>query len=375
MRTFSLAAALFLVSLAALAASPPPGQEAYHGFDLDRLAEANAVLVTLRTQHGEAQGKVAFDAWLAERHLTRAAYDASWAAWWERFRADATGQLEARFTRINAEYSQRLNFAEAKDRRQETREGVTLDTYARIAVALTRLPGSDTEKVLHQYGVRDRAHWQKVNEAWGQAMKEDTSFALVQQYGALYQKYAGPQFTAEQDAVTANALARHQAAPSAAPAATPHAGSQDLVARLAAADPRTRWEAARALARDCSLWIGPGRRAPGDPRAARCARETLEGKLLPAILDAIDHFDDDTIAYGTNMLDFLPELGLESDSAKLAVGRALNRAAARLTVLEDAFAPIRDKAVPERIVLRAKIDGYSAAVRDLRRALDGWDRR
>ena len=91
-------------------------------------------------------------------------------------------------------------------------KGVTLDTYAKIAVALTRLPGASLPRVLNENGVKDEAHWQRINKAWGQAMKEDTTFALVQQYGALYQKYAGPQFAAEQDAALANEMAKNRRA-------------------------------------------------------------------------------------------------------------------------------------------------------------------
>lgn len=359
------------VSLAAAA-----GSDSYLGFDLELLGEATARLTTLRTQHGEPRGNAEFASWLAGKGLDRATYDRAWNLWWERFRADPSGQLEARFHRINSEWAQQLNFADAPDRRQDTREGVTLDTYARIAVALTRLPGAKLEDVMRQHGVKDAAHWQRVNEAWAQAMKEDTSFTLVQQYGALYQKYAGPQFAAEQEAVVANAMADHnrrlaeEPTPRAKPA-EPETLDQ-VVARMAATEGRDRWEAAREYAHACDLWSGPARRDPKDPRAARCATDALRRDLVPVLLEALDRADDQTIGYAARLADYFDELDLKDDRAELTVRRTLNRARERLATLEASFAPIADKAVPERMFLRPKIDEYTAAVRDLEAILAAW---
>lgn len=371
-------AAWLLIGAAAVpttlpAAEPPRGGESYSGFDIPLLAEALARQTTLRTQHGEKPGEAEFDRWLAGKGRARAQYDAAYQSWWERFRADPTGQLEARFHRINSEWVQQLNYADAPDRRQEVREGVTLDTYARIAVALTRLPGTPLEKVLKENGVKDAAQWQRVNEAWGKAMKEDTSFALVQQYAALYQKYAGPQFAAEQDAATAAALARNNGRPAPAPEPRPAAPTIDEIAgRMAAATGSDRWEAAREYAHACDLWSGPARSDPKDARAARCAQAVLQRDLAPVILEAVDRADDETVGFNVGLLDFLTELHLVDRSARLTAQRALNRCRERLAALEASFAPIRDKAVPERIFLRTKIDEYTAAVAELERTLAKW---
>lgn len=371
-------AAWLLIGAAAVpsvlpAAEAPRGTESYSGFDLPLLAEALAQLTTLRTQHGERQGDTEFERWLAGKGLSRSRYESAYQRWWERFRADPTGQLEARFHRMNSEWVQLLNYGDAPDRRQETREGVTLDTYARIAVALTRLPGTPLEKVLKENGVRDVAQWQKVNEAWGKAMKEDTSFALVQQYAALYQKYAGPQFAAEQEAATAAALARNNDRPAPAPEPRAAPPTIDEIARLMdGSTGRDRWDAARQYAHACDLWSGPARSDPKDPRAGRCARPVLQRELAPVILEAVDRADDDTIGFNVGLLDYLTELGLVDDDARLTARRALNRASERLAVLEASFAPIQDKAVPERIFLRTKIDEYTAAVAELERTLAKW---
>ncbi len=362
-------------SLAA-AGAVPGEKDALFGFDLDMLSKAFNQFTNLRTQYGEKDGNVHFDAWLKSQGRTQQQYDSAYAAWWQRFKADPTGRLEARFGQLNSKYSQENNFGDVPSKKQEVREGVTLDQYAKISVALSRPPGAgvkiDVDKVLRQNGIESQARWKRVNEAWTKAMHDDASFALVQQYGTLYQRYAGPAFEEEQQKIVADSLAAHNRQPPPPPsrAAGPPAIS-DLLPKLAAAAPE-RWSVARQIALQCSLWSGPGRKDAADPRAKVCSLQALREKLLPVILDAVDHHGDDTLDYGTNMLDFLGDLGLKDASGKSAVERALRRDQDRLTALEASFAPIQNKAVPERVMLRAKIDGYQAAVRDLKAALASW---
>ena len=343
------------------------GREQYQGFDLELLAEATAQLTTLRTRDGEAQGNEAFETWLRSKGLTRTAYNGSWNAWWERFRADPTGQLEARFHRINSEQTLLLNYGDAPDRRQEQREGVTLDTYAQIAVALTRLPGANLLEVIKKHGLKDEAHWQRVNDAWAAAMLEDTSFALVQQYAALYQKYAGPQFEAEQQAALANNLANP---PERTAEPTPGPPTLEQVkANLSHTDVRERAEAARDLMHRCSLWRGPARRPADDPRAPHCSEAALHAAVQPVLLEAVDHLEDESAGFVTGLRDRADDLGLFDAPLQMAARRALNRCRERLAGLEQSFAPIRDKAVPERWQMRRLIDEYTEAVRNLEQVL------
>ncbi len=358
----------FVVLLGAL---PGWSAEALAGFDLDGLAKALCRCTTLRIQYGEKEGAAHFNAWLAGQGHTRQQYETSYAAWWQRFKADSTGQLEARFLLINSKCVNEANFGDVPSRAKEAREGVTLEQYAKISAALS--PGADLNKVLRQNGIESRAHWRHVNEVWTRALRDDSSRALVQQYTALYQQYAGPDFEQEQQERTAESLARSNLKPS--PRPQPHtipSTLEELLPKLDAADPATRWSAARQIALQCTLWSGPGRQSAADPRASYCSPQALRDRLLPVILDAIDRHGDDTIEYGTNMLGFLGALGLKDDSMKSAVEQALSRDRDRLAALEAEFAPIQDKAVPERIALRSKIDGYQAAVRDLQQALDSW---
>jgi hypothetical protein len=147
---------------------------------------------------------------------------------------------------------------------------------------------------------------------------------------------------------------------------------EELMPKLSAAEPAVRWAAARQIALLCSQWAGPGRKSASDPRAPYCSSQVLHERLLPVLLDALDHHGDDTVSYGASMLGFLGGLGLKDASVKGAVERALKRDQERLAALEAELASIQDKAVPERAALRSKIKGYQAAVRDLKAALAGW---
>jgi hypothetical protein len=346
-------------------------QDAYFGYDLDRMAEAMARQTTYRTQYGEAEGNVKFDTWLAEGKSSREEYTKAWNAWWERFRADNSGKLEAQFHTLNSVYVQKMNFADVRDMRNDKQAGVTLEAYAKIVAEMTQNP-NDVDGVLKRNGIKSQTQWQKINEAWAAAMKADTTFATTQQYAALFQKYAGPQFQQQQQERLADAIARGNVRDTPPPSRPSPPTIDETVAKLASEDRVERWTASREYARLCDLWLGPARKDPKDDRAKHCDRATLESKLLPVILDAADHFDDDTVSYGTFALDFLDDLDLKTPSAKLTIQRALNRSQARLEVLEAAFAPIQDKAVPERITLRRKIDDYTGAVREFESVLAKW---
>lgn len=369
--------ATFVVCLLILALVGGPAARAqndsYSGFDLDRLAKSLAKLTALRTQHGEDAGNEAFEGWLRAHGSSRSQYEAAYAAWWERFRADASGKLEARFHTLNATYVQEFHYSDVPDRSQEKRGGITLDQYAKIAVALTQQPGADLTQTLRKHGIQDAKQWQTINEAWVQAMREDTSFALTQQYAALYQKHAGPDFARQQEAKLADALAQHnqRPAPSPAPRQEP-ATVEQWLEQMNTASGSERWEAARWVAHHCELWAGPARKPANDPRARHCGTTTLRQTLLPVILEALDRYDDDSIHYATGLLGALEDLDLKTDSAKITVMRAQNRAKMRLETLESAFRPIQDKAVPERVTLRSKIDDYTGAIAELQRTLDRW---
>jgi hypothetical protein len=141
---------------------------------------------------------------------------------------------------------------------------------------------------------------------------------------------------------------------------------------MKASSGRDRMEAAREYAHACDLWSGPARKSPKDPRAAACADAVLRSDLAPVLREALDRADDDTIGFASRLSEYFGELGLKDQSSELTVRRALNRAREKLETLEASFAPIRDKAVPERVFLRTKIDEYTSAVQQLERVLAAW---
>jgi hypothetical protein len=353
-----------------LAAPPPADGESANGIGVELLAELLARQQAFRTRAGEKQGAADFEALLAERGLTKRQYDMAYAAWWERFKADPTGRLEADFHTREAEWSRKLNFGDVPDLTQTAREGVTLERYAMIVVALTK-PGAKPEVVVKAAGFKDMAHWDRVNKAWGLAMGQDTSMRLVVQYGELYKKFAGPAFEAEQKQKLAETLAEGNrrtagAATTTRPAAPDHS-VEGLTKQLDSADREERWDAARWMA---LLHCRARSVKPADSAtAARCAA------VVPVLVDMLDHHDDGNIHHASDAATQLEGMvGGRTFQTKIAVERALNRARARLEVLRLSFAPIRDKAVPERITLQTRIQEYEALERQLDRALEAWPR-
>src|SRR5262249_51239601 len=61
-----------------------------------------------------------------------------------------------------------------------------------------------------------------------------------------------------------------------------------------------------------------------------------------------------------------------TDDLRSAITRCVNRARERLASFEAAFAPIRDKAVPERIVMQARIQEYQSLIGTIDGILRDW---
>lgn len=348
------------------------GTERIFGFDLDAVAKATCRFTSFRTQYGEEAADAKFEEWLASQGQSRDTYTSAYNAYWERFRADKTGKLEARFHTLIAEYTRRFEYGDIPDRSQEVRGGLSLDRYAEVAVALTRPPGVDLPSTLKKYGL-SAAQWQQANEAWGQAMKEDSTFALAQQYGQLYQKHAGPGFAQEREAQLAGNLAGRfdQKTEPSPPPAQPTTAERR--AALKSSSRTERWEAARPLAHQCSLLPLLGKKAAADPRAPDCKPEVLRQELLPVMADIIDHHQDTELNRVTGLLGYIEDFGWQKD-LDLTLRRTLNRWRAHLETLEAAFAPIQHKALPERIPLRTKIDEHQASIRELERQLAEWSK-
>ncbi|MCL2724499.1 MAG: hypothetical protein FWD69_08690 [Polyangiaceae bacterium] len=322
--------------------------EAIYGVTLDLLAETLSKDGDLRAQYGEQQGRVEFERWLASKGLTWDQYAHAHNAWQERFRADPTGQLEAGFHMRMAQLSARTHFGDVRDMSADVAEGITLDTYAQLTVAISRA-GANANEIVRKFGLRDMAHWQRANAAWTAKMGADTTYALSMQYGQLYQKYAGPSFQQEMVNQTAAILAEANAPKDVIDEPEEELTPELCRQKMASKSRNERWRYARRYAHMADLGNVPN-------KAEAIAIVT------PLLLDIIELHDDETTSDAEDAARWLWDLGNRSDDFSGAVGRCLNRAREKLATLEAAFAPIQHKAVPERVFLRSKINDYQSLV-------------
>ncbi|HEY2409929.1 MAG TPA: hypothetical protein VGI10_28185 [Polyangiaceae bacterium] len=325
-----------------------------YGVSLDRLAELGAKLSEFQAKFGEAQARSEFDRWCADQGMDSNTYWQAYNVWHERFRADPTGQLFARFTMKSAELSQKAHFGDVRDMSQDTREGVTLERYAEITVAMSK-PGADAEALARQHGLTDAAHWVRVNAAWTQAMSQDLDHKLTTQFGQLYQKYAGPAFTENLMQQTAAILAEsNQPRDRVDEPAAPET-ADTLLQKLTSSSQKERWHAARRLAH--MIDIGS---AKGSHYRTAC---------VPVLVEILERHDEYTASDAEDAARRLIDIGESTSDVKSAMARCLNRAEEKLHTLRAAFAPIQDSAVPERIVLQSRIQEYSSLVSSLQQQL------
>ncbi|HWZ87329.1 MAG TPA: hypothetical protein VNW92_00730, partial [Polyangiaceae bacterium] len=218
-----------------------------YGVSLEQLAEFGAKYSEFQAKLAQAEATAAFDEWLLTQGTSSRDYWLAYNGWQNRFRADPTGQLYARFTAMSAEHAQRVHFGDVRDMSQDTQEGVTLDQYAQLAVAMAK-PGIDAEAVAREHGLTDAAHWQRVNAAWSQAMSQDLEHKLTTQFGQLYQKHAGPAFAEQQMQATAAILAQSNLPQDRVDEPVVEETPDTLLQKLSSASRTERWRAARMLA-------------------------------------------------------------------------------------------------------------------------------
>src|SRR5690348_4082518 len=184
--------------------------DAIYGLTMEQLAEMFSKEGELRAQLGEKEGRKAFEQHLVTRGTDLHTWSLAWNGWHDRFKADPTGRMEAQFHMLLSQLTAKAHFGDVRDMSQDTEEGITLDQYAQIVVAVSRA-GADADEIVRKYGLQDVAHWQRANAAWTKKMGEDTSHKLTMQYGQLYSKHAGPSFQEETIAQTAAILAASNA--------------------------------------------------------------------------------------------------------------------------------------------------------------------
>jgi hypothetical protein len=332
--------------------------DAIYGVTLEMLAEIMDKESELKTTYGERDYPAHFQAHLGSLGLDWNTYAHAHNGWWERFRADPSGQLEARFHMKLQELSLKTHFGDVRDMSQDALEGVTLDTYARI-MAGASAPNANFDAMLMQNGLT-MAQFQRAQAAWNAAMGADTTFKLTTQYGQLYAKYT-PGFQQQMMGQTAAILAAHNAT-----SASSYVPDQEIeytlehaLRELSSNVPATRWKAAHHCVNFYDI---------GNPQENPQLREAL--RAIPVLIECLERHDDHTVSDAESAARDLVTLGQFDDDVQGAMSRCLNRGCEKLATLHAAFAPIQHQAVPERVTLQAKIQDYTSLVESLTQNLE-----
>ncbi len=342
-------------------------EDAIHGLTMKDCAEIMSKDGELKAQYGERDYKPHLDQYLAGRSVDQNTWAQAWNGWWERMEADPSGQLHAKFSMMQQELTMKAHMADVPDASQDAKEGVTLDVYAQIMAKIAG--GEDADAVLGAQGI-PMDQWQRAQEAWNAAMAADTDHHLTTQYGMLYAKYT-PGFQQQMQDQTAAIMAQRHAERAEGVDDEPEVEYtfEDAVAELDSPKPNTRWTAAHHVA---NFWdIGD---RDEDPRLNDAAKKTI-----PLMIDCLEHHDEftasDAESLARDLCTFASEgfLGAQADDAKHAMEMCLGRAQEKLATLKAAFAPIADKAVPERVRMQASIQDYTSLTEELEEMVSEWD--
>lgn len=327
--------------------------DAIYGVTMQQLAELNSKYTELKTQFGEQQGEAAFGQYLASRGLNHETWANAHNGWMARWQSDPTGRAEAEYHMIVAQLSQKAHFGDVRDMSADTVEGITLDQYAQITVAVSR-QGADADQIVRQFGLQDIAHWQRANAAWGAKMGADTTHALSMQYGQLYQKYAGPSFQQEMMQNTANTLAaHHQAQKDVVDEPEEELTAELCLQKMRSPSRNERWKYSYLYANMVDLGNVPDKAAAIQ-------------MLTPLLIEKLEQSDEHTTSDAEGAIRQLWDLGVRNnDDVKHALIVCLNRAISRLAMFEAAFAPIQNQAVPERVTLQQQIQDHKSLVETL----------
>jgi hypothetical protein len=332
--------------------------DAIYGFTKQALAETLSKYTELKAKYGERQAENEFATYLASCGMNHNQWAQAHNAWHDRFRADPTGRAEAEFHRLLQQLAQKAHFGDVRDMSGDQQEGITLDQYAQIVVAISR-QGADANAIVRQFGLRDVSHWQRANDAWTAEMGKDTTHKLTMQYGQLYQKYAGPQFQEEMLVQTAGILAD---ANKREVVDEPEVEVTEAlcVQKLASQNRNERWKYAGLYANMADL--GNVADKPGAIRT-----------LTPHLLEMIERHDENTTSDAEKGVRALWDLEVRNGDIPGAIGRCRNRAQEKLRSLQAAFAPIQHQAVPERVFLQSSIQDYTSLIETMEEyAANDW---
>jgi hypothetical protein len=130
-----------------------------------------------------------------------------------------------------------------------------------------------------------------------------------------------------------------------------------LLKQLKSKSRKERWEAARWLAHQYD---------------ADNPDKQVNLECVPVLLEILERHDEHTVSNAEDAANKLVEIGQTQDDVKSTFQMVLNRAREQLATLEAAFAPIQNKAVPERVTLQARIQDETSLVETLAQHLDAW---
>ena len=342
------------------------------GYSLDDLAKAFATQGDIKANYGEGNEDGPFNEFLQKEFGSDIyGYHNAYQLWQEQWEKDETGQLEARFFTLMSKYNIELQIGDTKDRSQDQREGVTLETYTKAAVAMTQQPNADINAILKEHGIGDQTKWQKVNEAWVQAMSQDGIIAT--QYGLLYQKYAGAGFAAEQEQRLANQLseARNEEIEDEEDDDVQESGVAFYAQELSSTVKEDRWYAANRMLFHCSRFRDWGD-DEGEGLAEHCNDETIDSNIVPVIKELLTSFDNDNVEAAATILDSVVEMKLQQAVGKESVITALKRAQQQHGEIKAKYEPIQFKNVPEKAKLRFRMDITASSIEDFEDQLSDW---
>ncbi|MFN3198283.1 MAG: hypothetical protein ACE366_07665 [Bradymonadia bacterium] len=329
---------------------------------LEMAAQGMAKYSELQAQYGDAEAAGHFEQFLNQSlgmnsHTFWTAYN----VWYERFEADPTGQLQAKFSMLMQQGATQAHFGDVRDMSQDVLEGITLEQYAAISARIAG--GEPFEQVVAEFGL-DHAGYQRAQNAWNAAMAADTTFKLTTQYGELYAKYT-PNFQQNMQNQVAAMLVADKATRD---VDDDDEDSEDLTPEQCLADldsksREARWLAARHLAN--MYQIADFDETPQARGYLRC---------VPVLVEILERHDDETVSDAENAAELLMELERYTDEVRYAMELCLNRAQEKLGKLEAAFAPIQNQRVPERVFLQAKIQDFTSLVNTLAEHLsEEWE--
>ncbi len=341
--------------------------ERIDGLSLRDCAEIMAKMTELKAQHGERAAKPHLAQYLEGRGTDENQWANSWNGWWTRMQADPSGQLSAKYAMLQQELMRSAHMADVPDATNDVKEGVSLDTYARIMANIAG--GKAAEPLLAEAGVT-MDQWQRAQTAWNAAMAADVNHHLTTQYGQLYAKHS-PGFQERMQGQIAEMMAADHAARAAGQADEPEKELtfEDMVEGMSNTVPNRRWTAAHHIANRWDI---------GDK--ADAALKQAANKAAELAVECVERHDSFTVSNAETLardLKMFADEGLlgpaRAADAKSAIERCLNRGKEQLRTVRAAFAPIANKAVPERVQMQSQIQDYESLTETLTDLLGEWN--